>query len=127
MEVTVNHNGRVFKVFNSASDFGAIEEIVTASESLIVKTTEIGDGGYKATEEVGKRGTVKSILCVETVGKSFGELGENKAIDTPYDERKMNDAGFSNYLKRTVINAVFFKYQEIEPLNEDGTVKPEFQ
>ena len=126
-EVTVNNNGKVFKVLNSASDFGAIEEIVTASESTIIKTTEIGDGGFNPEETVGNRGIVKSILRHSTVGKSFGEFGKNDAIEASYDETKMNDAGFSDYLKRTVINAVFLKWQEIEPLNLDGTVKVEYQ
>jgi hypothetical protein len=127
MEVTVNHNGKVFKVLNSAADLGAIEEIVTANESLIVKTTEIGDGGFDPAAEVGKMGIVKSILRMSTTGKSFGDFGKNEAISAPYDERKMNNAGFSDYLKRIIINATFMKYQEIEPLKLDGTVKVEFQ
>lgn len=122
---TVNHNGESYLVENAIGTLLCVTEDYGNGKA---KTATILDIGMRVDEEQepGFRGVAYSKVRVETISP-LGNVAHDPSFKGTFDESKVNAAGFGNLLKRTIINAIFKKALDIEPLNMDGTVKPEFQ
>ncbi len=75
----------------------------------------------------GSKGVLKSQIITQTIGGAPNEPIIRIPVVGIFDESVCNDVGFTDLLHVTAINAVFLKLLNIEPLNLDGTVKPEYQ
>jgi hypothetical protein len=122
---TVKYNGEDYLVENTIG-------------KLLCVTLDHGNGKSKTAtmrnfrvdidkkQDAGERGIALSMVIIEAID-SFGSQAGDEPFSGIFDERKINDAGFGNLIKITIINAIFKNLLDIEPLNMDGTVKPEFQ
>lgn len=122
---TVNHNGESYLVENAIG-------------TLLCVTLDYGNGKQKTatmrnfgveldeSQDSGSRGVAFSTVRIETIDP-LGSESTDKRFQGVFDETKGNATGSFNLIKRTIINAIFKKLLDIEPLNMDGTVKAEFQ
>ena len=122
---TVNHNGKSYLVENAISTLLCVTRNYGNGETKTFTIEEIGMALNDA-EQSGSKGIATSIVEVATTD-TLGGSKEQTSFRGVFDETKVNGAGFGNLLKRTIINAIFNEFLDIEPLNMDGTVKPEFQ
>jgi len=122
---TVNNNGESYLVENAIGtllcvtlDYGNGKQKTATMRNFGVELDESQDSGSK--------GVAFSTVRIETIDP-LGHEATDKRFQGVFDETKGNSTGCFNLIKRTVINAIFKKLLDIEPLNMDGTVKPEFQ
>lgn len=122
---TVNHNGESYLIENA---IGTLLCVTLDYGNGKTKTATIRNIGLELDEsqDEGSRGVAFSTVRIEAIDP-LGNESSDRRFEGVFDESKVNATGFGNLLKRTIINDIFKQLLDIEPLNMDGTVKPEFQ
>ena len=146
-QITINHDSKSYTCENTAQldriiitqSLGVGQRVLKLMHFVI----SVDDTDYSGVpaEEVPDLGLLDVKVRVDTIGAGLGgdSDGANLAfrshqfdadpLTNPlrFPVGKVNQAGLGNMAVVKAINAVFNHFEGIEPLNDDGTVKPEYQ
>lgn len=127
-QVIVYHDGVQYTVENALDTRTCITQDLgngqTRGIELHVGSEALGFG-VDLNQAVNQKLMVTGIVTRTEAGTGIpgGSTSNFRVSATFKDEAKVNASGFSNYLKRVVINQVFNQLLGIEPIDEsNGTV-----